>query len=324
MTIRLLISCLLLVFVNGWATRALASEPAVYPMAVFPFQQRGPGNSDLGEQVTMLLTAHLLERPDLYLVEREGLAKIIDEQELNLSGMVDPDSATRIGQLTGARILVVGSVSEMNDKIYVVAKAIGTETSRVLGASAKGRIDGDLDNLTGNLAEKIARTVIHRGHELVADRPTREDRIADLKKAVRNQRLPKLSIEVRERHVGQITIDPAAETELTLFSTEAGFAVTNVRESKPNDAEVLLIGEGISEFAARHGDLVSVKARLEVKAVDQTSGKVIAIDREVAIAVDLTEQIAGKSALQDAAASIATRLLPKLAQPKRAIKKKKN
>ena len=72
------------------------------------------------------------------------------------------------------------------------------------------------------------------------------------------------------------------------------------------------MGEGFSEFAMRHGNLVSVKARLEVKAVDRQTDKVIAMDRQTAVVVDLTEQIAGKSALQKAAAEIAERLLPKL------------
>jgi hypothetical protein len=40
--------------------------------------------------------------------------------------------------------------------------------------------------------------------------------------------------------------------------------------------------------------------------------KIIAIDRQTAVMVDLTEQIAGKNALQSAAAQIAERLLPQL------------
>jgi hypothetical protein len=46
--------------------------------------------------------------------------------------------------------------------------------------------------------------------------------------------------------------------------------------------------------------------------VDRRTDEVIAIDRQVAVEVDLTEQIAGKKALQKAAAAIAERLLPKL------------
>jgi hypothetical protein len=80
-------------------------------------------------------------------------------------------------------------------------------------------------------------------------------------------------------------------------------------------AEVLLNGEGVSEFATRHGNLISVKARLEVKAVDASTGRVLAIDRQTTVQVDLTEQLAGKAALQEAAAEIAVRLLPKILQP---------
>jgi len=39
---------------------------------------------------------------------------------------------------------------------------------------------------------------------------------------------------------------------------------------------------------------------------------VVAIDRQTRVTVDLVEQIAGKQALQDAAADLAERLLPKL------------
>jgi hypothetical protein len=130
-------------------------------------------------------------------------------------------------------------------------------------------------------------------------------------------------INVEERHVGQATIDPAAETELALYCTELGFKVIDPDEGDKDDADVLLIGEGFSEFAARHGNLISVKSRLEVKAVERKTGRVLAIDRQVTVAVDLTEQIAGKTALQDAAANIADRLLPKIGGSDKGSKKKK-
>ena len=72
------------------------------------------------------------------------------------------------------------------------------------------------------------------------------------------------------------------------------------------------LGRGFSEFAMRRGNIVSVKARLEVKAIDRQRDQVVAIDRQTAVEVDLTEQIAGKKALQNAAAAIAERMLRKL------------
>lgn len=290
-------------------------ESAVYPLAILPFQERGRDAAELGPKVTDLLFAQLIVNPDLYLVEREDITKLFDEQELNLSGLVNPAQATQVGYLTGAKIIVTGSVIVADDSLYLVAKIIGTETSRVLGASSKGRAGDELDGLVESLAGSVAATISERAAELVVKPVTREDRIAAVAKALGKGKRPSVWIDVPERHVGQTTLDPAAATELALYCKELGFEVIDHKEGDRKDADVLLIGEGFSQFASRHGNLISVKARLELKALDRETGQVLAIDRQVAVSVDLAEQIAGKSALQDAATSIAGRLLPKIVKP---------
>ena len=80
---------------------------------------------------------------------------------------------------------------------------------------------------------------------------------------------------------------------------------------------MLITGEGFSEVAGRVGGLVSVRARVELKAVDRRSGTVLASDRETVMVVDVSEQVAGKSALQAAAAQLAERVLPKLVAPEK-------
>jgi hypothetical protein len=92
----------------------------------------------------------------------------------------------------------------------------------------------------------------------------------------------------------------------------AGFEVWESEKK----ADIRIVGEGVSEFAGRRGNLVSVKARVEVKAVDIKTDKVLATDRAVDVEVDLTDQIAGKKAIQMAVAKIAERLLPALASEK--------
>jgi TolB-like protein len=305
-------------------TGAEQASNEVYPVAVLPFQHRGREASEIGNQITDLLFAGLIVNPELYLVEREDLAKLLDEQELNLSGVVNPQSATKVGQLTGAKILIVGSVLEVNDNLYLVAKVIGTETSRVFGASVKGKVGDELDKLVEQLSAKVAQTVIDQAANLVAKSASREDRIAALRKQIGNGKLPSVYVSVTERHVGQATIDPAAETEISIFCRALGFKLIDSEAGSKTDADILMVGEGFSEFAARKGNLQSVKARLELKAIERESGEVIAIDRDVAIAVDLTEQIAGKTALQSAAADIAERILPKLAPPKGKKRNKRN
>lgn len=294
----------------AWAADA-PKAAAVYPTAIFPFEERGAGAKDYGAKVADILFAKMVANPEIYLVDRQDMKKTLSEHELNLSGMVTPDQAVQVGKLTGAKILVTGSVIEADKTLYLVAKIIGTETTRVLGESVKGKTSDEIAPLTEELANKVAATILKESDKLVAKQVKTEDRIAALNKALGQAKRPSVLVKINERHVGQMTIDPAAETEIGLFCKETGFEVIDPKAGDKK-ADIVIEGEGFSEFAMRHGNLVSVKSRLEVKAIDRSTDKVVAIDLQTAVEVDLTEQIAGKKALQTAAAAIAERLLPKL------------
>ncbi|MBU1692359.1 MAG: CsgG/HfaB family protein [Verrucomicrobia bacterium] len=291
---------------------AQEKAPAVYPTAILPFQERGAGVKGYGEKVSDLLFAALTVNPNLLLVERAEIEKLLSEHELNLSGMVEPATATKVGQLTGAKLLVTGSVIEADRTLYLVAKIIGTETSRILGESVKGQTTDELGGLVESLAASVAQTIVNRASELVAPVVKREDRVAALKEKLWNATRPSVAVSVTERHVGQVTVDPAAQTEIALLCKETGFDVVDGAAGATRPADILITGEGFSEFAVRRGNLVSVKARVEIKAVDRQTGKVLAVDRQTAVVVDLAEHLAGKAALQEAAAAIAERMLPKL------------
>jgi hypothetical protein len=288
--------------------------PAVHPTAIFPLEERGTGLKGYGAKVSDILFATLVAEPDLYLVDRAELGKVIAEQGLNLSGAVKPGEAARVGQLTGAKLLVTGSVVQVDKSIYLVAKVIGTETSRVAGTSLRGKASDDLAPLAEKLAGQVAATIRLQAEKLVARPASEADRIAALKKALPGGRRPSVRVSIAERHVNLPTLDPAAETEITRFCQATGFAVADPEKGTEGMADVLITGEGFSELAGHIGPLVSVQARLEVKAVERKSGKVLFVDRQTAVVVDLTEQIAGKAALQEAAAAIAERLLPELAK----------
>ena len=132
-TISALILMTLLTF---FAQRALADE--VLPVAVFDFESKDEAVRDLGPKVATLINATLSAEPELTTVERAELEKVLGEQELGLSGTVSPDRAAKVGHLTGAKVLVTGRVFKVDKEIIIVAKVIGTETSRVYGEMVKG------------------------------------------------------------------------------------------------------------------------------------------------------------------------------------------
>ena len=305
-----MISAALLTFLLAAGTLACRAAQEVLTVAVFDFESRDENVRDLGPKVAALVSARLSAEPQIMTVERAELAKLLGEQELGLSGSVSTDTAAKVGQLTGAKVLITGRVFRTDDETIAVAKIIGTETSRVYGEMAGGPVKASVSDLSDKLAKKIVAVVTGKGDTLVAKVETREDRIERMKKALKGDKRPIISVKIVERHFGAPTIDPAAETELAKIAGECGFKLVDDKSDTKPDVEIT--GEAFSEFGLRKGSLVSCKARVEIKVREKTSGNVLFVDRQTSVAVDISEQIAGKSALQTAAMELAERIIPKL------------
>ena len=293
------------------AASSVRASDTVLTVAIFDFESKDEGVRDLGPKVATLLNAHLSTDPHIITVERTELEKVLGEQELGLSGTVSPDTAAKVGHLTGAKVLVTGRVFKSDKELILVAKIIGTETSRVYGELVKGPAATSITELSAALAKKIATTISEKGDTLVAKIQSHEDLIAKLKKSLKQGKLPAVSVKIGERHFGQPVIDPAAETELGLILKECGFAL--VDDKSPQKADIEISGDAFSAYGIRKSNLISCKARVEIKAQKRT-GEILAVDRQTSVAVDITEQTAAKTALQNAATELAERVLPRLAK----------
>ena len=302
-------------------------------VAVFDFESKDKGITTLGSNIASLITAELSSDPKLEMVEREKLDKILDELGLSLSGIVDENEAAKIGQLAGAKILVIGRAFTVDEELVIVAKVIATETSRVKAEVVKGPLSGKFTAIADEIAKKVHKVISEKGPTMVAraDIISPEDRLDFLKAKLKGKKLPKVSVAVLERHFGGVTVDPAVETEVIYYLKKLGFTVisrkgdtlaswakryfkdANIQiPAEVIKVDVLIVGEAFSEFAMRKGNLVSGKARVELQAIDRKTERILAIDRETNTAVDLSEQMAAKKALQKAADSLSYRLIPEL------------
>ena len=289
---------------------AFARAADVLTVAVFDFESKDEAVRDLGPKVAMLINANLSAQPDIITVERAELEKVLGEQELGLSGTVSADSAAKVGQLTGAKVLVTGRVFKVEGQTMIVAKVIGTETSRVYGEMVQGPPTVSIVDLSSNLAAKVAAVVAEKGDTLVAKVQTRDERIAKIKQALAGKKLPVVSVKISERHYGPHIIDPAAETELSLILQQCGFKLADASSTLKPDVEIS--GDAFSAFGMQKGNLISCKSRVEIKVRDVATGNILVEDRQTSVGVDVTEQTAAKTALQNAADELAERVLPKL------------
>lgn len=124
--ILLLVLCLpvLLVF-HG---RAGASGLTV---AVDTFLSQG-SSLFLGSSVSELLRTELIGNRDITVVERGQLGAVAQQQRLSLSGVVETDTAVKVGRLVGARYFVLGAVSRFGTLLVLTARLVDVETGNVI------------------------------------------------------------------------------------------------------------------------------------------------------------------------------------------------
>lgn len=95
---------------------AAAQEPAAARpvLGVLKLQDETgamPFQGGVGRVLTNILTNELAARPAFTVVERRRLMAILEEQDLAASGRLAPGDGPKIGQLTGADYLVMGTVT---------------------------------------------------------------------------------------------------------------------------------------------------------------------------------------------------------------------
>jgi TolB-like protein len=113
----------------------------------------------LGKGIADMLITDFVSAGTINIVEREELEKILNEQELALSGLFSEANAPKIGGLLKAGKLVFGSFIIQNKEIRIDAKIVDAANAKVAGsARSKGKLESIFE-LEKDLSTKLWRAL---------------------------------------------------------------------------------------------------------------------------------------------------------------------
>ena len=129
-------------------------------VAVLDFQLQGEGfeTADMGMIVAEWFTTALVKEGRFDVVERALLNKILNEQKMSVSGIIDENSTTQLGKILGVKIIISGSVMKLRQVLEINARIIDVETASIIAAErVKSSASADLQSLIVQMSEKIIK-----------------------------------------------------------------------------------------------------------------------------------------------------------------------
>ena len=159
-------SCLVLVALaalvmdDAGATAAKSDEDSGddnITIAALPFTDSSPEAkyAPLAEAMGDMLVSLLSEAEGVVFVERVALDKVLKEQELSLAGLVEDKTRAKVGRLLGAKYILTGGVTVLDEKLRINAHLFEVETTRVARSEeAEGKVE-ELLKPVSELAQKL-------------------------------------------------------------------------------------------------------------------------------------------------------------------------
>lgn len=128
---------------------------------------RDPRYDYLEGMIIGVLMYDLTRVDDIDLVERARMDRIIDEQNLRLTGLLsDEDTAKQIGQLAGADALIEGDYAFLGREIIINMRILMTDNGTTIPLSVRGYTENSIHNLAEQIVKALTgKPVILAGIE---------------------------------------------------------------------------------------------------------------------------------------------------------------
>ncbi len=145
------------------ATHAAAAQDTRAAIGVMPFDNGGSyglesedfAAFEIGLQ--QMLITELAVNAELRLVERSRLKGLMEEQDIGASGRVDANTAARIGQLIGARYMILGGFIDWYADFRIDARIVDVETGEIVKTQRARDDRANMYDIVVDLANSITR-----------------------------------------------------------------------------------------------------------------------------------------------------------------------
>ncbi len=139
---------------------------------------------DLHKIVQEWLTSFLVESSAFEIVERQDLEKVLQEQSLGQTGLLNNETTAQVGEILGVNILITGKLISFEDTLEVNVRLLDAANGSIIGVANVSTEDSDeLKSKIEELAEIIrGKLSVPRTpgevklHERFDDDKLREDR----------------------------------------------------------------------------------------------------------------------------------------------------
>ena len=337
-------------------------------VAVIDFETRPKVSHDAGRELSEMLVNSLLETGRFTVVDRSRTAQIQHEQREALLGTVDPATGASVGKMLGAQYLIIGSVTQFEERkasglgmlggivnmpgsgsvtayralvkfnLQVIHSTTGSivfsksfekdvKSNGLSGGGAvvdvpdfkskamQQAVDQSMKEAVSALVEKIGTASPVQAAQTIAVPPS----VLDCSRLTRSR----IMVIIPEIHIRQRIPDPAGETEIIKKLVGQGFNVVDQKQvaairdrekvltaiKNPQaaaslgaefGANIIIIGEAFSELASRERGMVSTRARVEARAIQTDTARILAADGKFGSGLDIAEFVSAKTALRNA------------------------
>ena len=137
--------------------------------AIMNFTTENNANA-LEQYTSSILFEQFFSSGKMRLVERENIDKLLSEQNFQLSGTVDDDTAKSIGKIIGVDYVCYGTIMELGEFLRISGKIVNIQTGEIVSVAS---VNAPKDATVSALLGSSSRTVASSQTESVAQNTTR-------------------------------------------------------------------------------------------------------------------------------------------------------